>query len=387
MINKGVRPTITAEVRIRWQRVADLMLKEMGVSASFIMKIDEPYMSVIVASKREDNPFVSGHQFELKGSFSKEVIESDEFLLVSDSTKDSKWSDNPASKVGFTYYQGFPLKYPDGELFGTISVLDREDNKKATDEKVLLEEFKVMVEQDLLVLEQRDELQAEKERLKIAEDELSHFTPKEFQSLWDAARAILTYRKFDESARVIFDEACKMTGAKAGYVALLSEDGSENEVLFLEAGGAPCTVDPALPMPIRGLRAESYHSHKAVYDNDFMHSKWVEYMPQGHVELKNVMFAPLNIEGKTVGIIGLANKDGDFNDFDATVAEAFGDLASIALKNARVLDELEETNQQIENFNKSLVDREMRIIEVKQEVNELCKKVGEEIRYQEIENI
>lgn len=383
MNSQKVRPTITTDVRIRWQRVADLIIKEMNVSASFIMQVDRPYMSIIVTSKIKENPYIVGHQFELSGTFSEAVVESGESLLITDATKDSKWQNNPATKAGFTYYYGFPIKWSDGEVFGTISVVDKSDNPKATSEVELLEEFKVMVEQDLLVLEQRDEINLEKEKRKIAEDELQHFSPREFQSLWDAARAILTYRKFDESARIIFDEACKMTGAKAGYVALLSEDGSENEVLFLEAGGAPCTVDTSLPMPIRGLRAESYHSHKAVYDNDFMHSKWVMYMPKGHVELKNVMFSPLNIEGKTVGIIGLANKDGDFSDFDATVAEAFGDLASIALRNARVLDELEDSNEKIERFNETLVEREMRIIEVKQEVNELCKELNKEIRYQE----
>jgi hypothetical protein len=29
---------------------------------------------------------------------------------------------------------------------------------------------------------------------------------------------------------------------------MLSENGSENEVLFLEVGGMPCDVDPKLPM-------------------------------------------------------------------------------------------------------------------------------------------
>ena len=49
----------------------------------------------------------------------------------------------------------------------------------------------------------------------------------------------------------------------------------ENEVLFLEAGGLPCTVDPNLPMPIRGLRAVSYETGRAAYDNDFsFNSGW-----------------------------------------------------------------------------------------------------------------
>jgi len=122
------------------------------------------------------------------------------------------------------------------------------------------------------------------------------------------ARAILEKQSFTDAARAIFDRCLEMTGAVSGYVALLNDDGDENEVLFLEAGGMPCSVDPELPMPIRGLRAITYQTHKATYDNDFINSEWVKYMPEGHVTLKNVMFAPLNIDGKTVGLLGLANK-------------------------------------------------------------------------------
>ena len=35
---------------------------------------------------------------------------------------------------------------------------------------------------------------------------------------------------------------------------------------------------------------------------------WTIHACEGHVVLKNVLFAPLVLEGKTVGIIGLANK-------------------------------------------------------------------------------
>lgn len=207
------------------------------------------------------------------------------------------------------------------------------------------------------------------------------FTADEFFSLWTAAQAILKHRVFAVSARVIFDEACRMTGATSGYVALLSKDGHENEVLFLEAGGLPCTVDPNLPMPIRGLRAESYHSGKPVCHNDFMSSPWIQYLPEGHVHLANVMFSPLNIEGKTVGIIGLANKKGDFTEKDTTLAAAFGEMAAIALQNARTLNELDDSVKKLEEFNEILVGREMRIIEMKNEVNALCRELGREAAY------
>lgn len=177
----------------------------------------------------------------------------------------------------------------------------------------------------------------------------------EIDTLIGSARAILGIEDFEQSARHIFDYACQATGATSGYVALLTPEGEENDVIFLESGGLPCTVDPNLPMPIRGLRANSYHSGKAVYHNDFMNSEWVHFLPEGHVFLQNVMFAPLNIDGKTVGIMGLANKDGNFTDQDARIAGTFGEHAAIALKNSRILADLKQARikEQAANHAKS----------------------------------
>ncbi len=160
----------------------------------------------------------------------------------------------------------------------------------------------------------------------------------EIKGLLRGARAVLEQTDFETTARKIFDTCAELIGSTSGYVALLAEDGSENEVLFLEAGGLPCTVDPDLPMPIRGLRENCYRKNKAVYDNDFMNSEWVSFMPEGHVRLSNVLFAPLSIHGKTVGVIGLANKKSDFTENDAMMASGFGELAAIALQNSHILD-------------------------------------------------
>ncbi|MGC9357221.1 MAG: ATP-binding protein, partial [Anaerolineae bacterium] len=157
---------------------------------------------------------------------------------------------------------------------------------------------------------------------------------RENETRWllTASRAITECHTFVEAARRIFDVAREATGAVSGYVALMSEDGAENEVLFLEAGGLPCKVDPELPMPIRGLRAQAYARKAVVYDNDFQRSEWVSFIPPNHVEMRNVLFAPLIIDHRAVGVLGLANKPTDFNEDDARIAEAFGHMVAIALR-------------------------------------------------------
>jgi len=68
-------------------------------------------------------------------------------------------------------------------------------------------------------------------------------------------------------------------------------------------------------------------------------------MPEGHVRLDNVMFAPLVLEGKTVGLIGLANKPGGFDDGDTRTVSGMAEIASVALLNARYLEELSDSVQ------------------------------------------
>lgn len=173
---------------------------------------------------------------------------------------------------------------------------------------------------------------------------------EQINGLLRCARAVLRSTSFLKTAREIFDVCCELTGARSGYVALLNDSGEENEVLFLESGGLECTVDPDLPMPIRGLRSESYRTGKPVFNNTFMKSEWVKYMPEGHVVLENVLFAPLVIEEKAVGLLGLANKAGDFTQKDAELAGTFGELASIALQNSRNLDQLREALNNIKTL-------------------------------------
>jgi len=216
--------------------------------------------------------------------------------------------------------------------------------------------------------------------------EASHRRQAEVSALLEASKAVLVHREFSKAARSIFDSCKELLGALAGYVALLSKDEKENEVLFLDAGGLPCSVDPSLPMPIRGLRAEAYSTGKAVYSNDFPSSEWASLMPEGHVVLKNVLFSPLTVDNKTVGIIGLANKPSAFTERDAQMASAFGEIASVALINSRMLEKLEENEKLLKAHSEDLEKmveektRQLKDAERLAAIGETAGMIGHDIR-------
>lgn len=168
------------------------------------------------------------------------------------------------------------------------------------------------------------------------------------ESLLKTTRTILEVEDFHQTARHIFDACSSLTGAAAGYVALLDDDGSGNEVMFLEAGGHNFAIAPDLSMPIRGLREVVYATGRPAYDNNYPASEWAQYMPEGHIQLENLLLAPLNIGGKTVGILGIANKPSPFTDEDSRIAETFGDLAALSLRNSRKIDSLLAAQESIQ---------------------------------------
>lgn len=188
------------------------------------------------------------------------------------------------------------------------------------------------------------ELKIEQEALASSMADLQR-SSSETDALLAASRALLEHRDFARSARSIFQVCKKTIGATSGYVALLDRHCTENEVMFLDAGGLPCTVDPLLPMPIRGLRAEAYRTGEVVFDNNFPSSNWRRFLPGGHVRLENVMFAPLMADGKAVGLLGLANKPGGFNNNDARLAGAFTEFTSIGLINSLTLESLAHSEE------------------------------------------
>ncbi len=216
--------------------------------------------------------------------------------------------------------------------------------------------------------------------------EAAHRRQAEVSALLEASKAVLIHREFRKAAQSIFDSCKELLGASAGYVALLSRDKEKNEVLFLDSGGLPCKVDPSLPMPIRGLRAGAYSTGKVVYCNDFPNSEWARLMPEGHVALKNVLFAPLKIENETVGIIGLANKPGVFTERDAQMAAAFGEIASVALINSQMLEKLEENEKLLKAHSERLEEiveektKQLKDAERLAAIGETAGMIGHDIR-------
>ena len=162
------KPEITSETLAKWQRVVDLISELADVPATLIMNTAGKHHAVYVTSDTEKNPYVPGQSFQLTGKlYCHGVLQRDSELCVEDATCDPQWHDNDDLEHGMSFYVGLPLKWPDGEIFGTICILDRRRNRRALMFRKGLQEFSRIVEDDLALL-------LEVERRKQAQAKLRH---------------------------------------------------------------------------------------------------------------------------------------------------------------------------------------------------------------------
>ncbi len=151
----------------------DIIAQLLEVPACLIMKRAPPTHDVFVFSDGEDNPYGTESKFKLNsGLYCDAVMKGQSGLTVLDATSDPSWHNNPDLDYGMSFYIGFPLLWPDDTVFGTICVLDKTENNKATSFINLLEEFKFVIENELNLLIEINVREKSEQELCRVRDEL-----------------------------------------------------------------------------------------------------------------------------------------------------------------------------------------------------------------------
>ena len=164
----------------------------------------------------------------------------------------------------------------------------------------------------------------------------------EIAALMRASRAVLESRDFAETARVIFAECRRQLEASAGFMTLRSEETGDIEVLYLDSSLAGGIRPDRMPLPVTGLRAEAYRAGRTIFTNRTLQGGDRDWVPGGKAAA-NMILAPLPVQGKVMGLIGLIDKPGGYTGEDARIATGFGEVAALALAQSRNLESLEQS--------------------------------------------
>ena len=117
------------EIVQKWQEIVNIIAEIIDVPSALVMKVEPPNIKVFVSSESNGNPYESDELAPLNtGLYCETVMKTRQSLLVPDALRDEEWKSNPDIKLGMISYLGFPVTWPDGQIFGTICVLDKKEN-------------------------------------------------------------------------------------------------------------------------------------------------------------------------------------------------------------------------------------------------------------------
>ena len=137
-----IKLDISEELANEWQKITNNISIIFNVPVALIMKVNPPKIEVFITSKTEGNPYHVGESEHLPELYCNTVIIRDEKLLVPNALNDECWKDNPDVKLDMISYLGYPIAWPNGQMFGTICVLDSKENLYSVELFEILESYK-----------------------------------------------------------------------------------------------------------------------------------------------------------------------------------------------------------------------------------------------------
>jgi hypothetical protein len=133
----------------KWQQLIDEMTKQFDVSAGLLMRVWPEHFEVLVASRTEGNPYTPREKANLNtGLYCETVMATQSILQIPNALADEKWKNNPDLRFNMIMYMGMPLFWPDGNIFGTICILDNKIRRFNEIYQKLMWQSKIAIESD-----------------------------------------------------------------------------------------------------------------------------------------------------------------------------------------------------------------------------------------------
>ncbi|MFW5783042.1 MAG: sensor histidine kinase [Spirochaetota bacterium] len=153
------KPAVPESFERKWQEIVTLAARIVDVPAGLIMRLLEREIEVFASSATEGNPYEPGEKAELGlGLYCETVVGRRAELLVPHALADPDWRSNPDVELDMYSYLGVPIRWPDGEVFGTFCVLDRQRNEYDDDQRQLVRRLADLVENDLKTIAETNDV-------------------------------------------------------------------------------------------------------------------------------------------------------------------------------------------------------------------------------------
>ncbi|WP_319534149.1 EAL domain-containing protein [uncultured Vibrio sp.] len=232
--------TIPDSMQKSWQEIVNLLAQIGEVPTTLIMRAHQDYLEVNTSSHTPGNPYKPGDKESYgSGLYCEYVINNQQALIVSNAPEDEEWCNNPDIDLGMISYSGLPLLWPNGEVFGTLCMLDSKVNHFSETYLQLMSTFKDSIEAQLAVVFQQHkllrlnhELQNRVENRTTDLAQLSYSLTKEIDRRKAAEKQVSYQKTHDQGTGLLNRSALEKAVAK--FLQALEDD--EQSLVIINIG-------------------------------------------------------------------------------------------------------------------------------------------------------
>ena len=157
--------TILPQIVEIWRKIVDVTADLLSVPSVMINRLEPPELEVFRSNISPSNPFHSGTRMPMAGVYCAMAAKKRQRLQVEDARKDPQWADSPTAKAGIFAYLGYPLFWPQGEVFGTLCAVDIKENPWGNRYDSLILSFKDAIEAHLSLVDTEEKLWRSKQQV------------------------------------------------------------------------------------------------------------------------------------------------------------------------------------------------------------------------------
>ena len=155
--------------------------------------------------------------------------------------------------------------------------------------------------------------------------------------------------------------ALEVTGSQLGFVNVMKDDGLLHDIAISEMGWEQClmydkTGHRRSPgnFVVQGLYGSVISSEKGFFTNDPQSHPYSIGVPHGHPSLTSFLGVPLSLDGKMMGMIGVANREGGYSREQQEDLEAIAPAMVQALQRKRSEEALREAYEKVQEQSEEL---------------------------------
>ncbi|RCW82539.1 PAS domain S-box-containing protein [Halanaerobium sp. DL-01] len=170
MIKKDYNKKIPVKIQDKWQNIVNILVRTAGSTDALITRFEPPFLDVFKAGDNIENIFKEGMRTKLSGHYCEAVIKNEKKVMIVNALENSKWKDSIDAQAGINAYLGYPLKWADGKIFGTLCIYDKKTHHFSENTQEIMLQFKELIESHLEIIDKNIEIKRANEIIKKKND-------------------------------------------------------------------------------------------------------------------------------------------------------------------------------------------------------------------------